>query len=207
MAPKLQEIRTQYHTFVDDQVLTAEQLNGFIHYFDHQERLSRILLTGVGIICGFAITEVSKTGITLTQGVGITTDGDLLTLREPVGGGARKKIDVPKLTFTHYRKFDDKLAQYPSFIREGIPMELWELLPNETEGAQPLEDLTDMEEICLLLYMESYQNEGDLCTVIDCDNQGVESVQRLRVLFVQQKMPNSSHGKTLFSVSSWGNKN
>lgn len=187
MAPKLQEIRTQYHTFVDDQVLTAGQLNGFIHYFDHQERLSRVLLTGVGIICGLAITEVSKNGITLTQGVGITTDGDLLTLREPVGGGTRKNIHLTDLTFTHYRKFDDKSAQYPFFIREGAPMELWELLPNETDGSQPLEDLTDIEEMCLLLYMESYQNEGDLCTVIDCDNQGVESVQRLRVLLVSAK--------------------
>ena len=75
MAPKLNEINTRYHTFVENQVLTSEQLNEFISYFDDKDRLSRVFLTGVGIICGFDL-EAESGKITITPGVGITTDGD-----------------------------------------------------------------------------------------------------------------------------------
>lgn len=187
MAPKLENIRTQYHTFVDDQVLTAEQLNGFIHYFDDQDRVSRIFLTGVGIVCGFTLKEASANAITLTQGVGVTTDGDLLTLREPVSGGAQKNIRLRELTFSYYRAFEDKSARYPLFEREGEPMELWELLPEENENALPLEELPDLKGKTLLLYLETFSNEGDLCTAIDCDNQGTEQVERLRLLLISKR--------------------
>lgn len=170
MAPKLKEIRTQYHSFVDDQVLTAKQLNGLIEYFEDQDRLSRVLLTGVGIICGLEIKKVTETSFTLTQGVGVTTDGDVLTLRE--------------ITYTHGRKFDDKSARYPFFTREGSPIELLEALPTGLENSEVLEKFSDWREMCVLLYLEAYANEADLCTTMDCDNQGVEQVGRLRVLLV-----------------------
>jgi hypothetical protein len=50
MAQKLTEISTQYHTFVDNQVLTKDQLNGVISYFEDQDRMSRVILSGVGIV-------------------------------------------------------------------------------------------------------------------------------------------------------------
>jgi len=42
METKLTDITTNYSKFVDNQVLTKDQLNAFIDYFDDQDRLSRI---------------------------------------------------------------------------------------------------------------------------------------------------------------------
>lgn len=195
MAAKLTEITTQYHTFVDDQVLTKDQLNGFISYFDDQDRMTRAFLHGVGTVCGFKLKNVTAKNITLTQGVGVTTDGDLITLRQPVSAGGMKSIELEEIVLKYYRKFEDKFAAYPFFQRVKTigkkvttePMELLELLPEETENSKPLESLSNLKEMTVLLYLESYAKEGDLCTTTDCDNQGVEQVARLRILLVSKK--------------------
>ncbi len=187
MASKLEEIRTHYHTFVDDQVLTAKQLNGFIDYLDDQDRLSRVFLTGVGIVCGLAVEEASQKAITITQGVGLTTDGDLLMLQELVSGVSIKTIAQRQITFTRYRKFEDTSAHYTFFTRGDAQVELWELLPEGSDNSYPLEELPGLNDKTALLYLESFPNEGDLCSAIDCDNQGVEQVERPRVLLVSQK--------------------
>lgn len=195
MAAKLTEITTQYHTFVDDQVLTKDQLNGFISYFDDQDRMTRAFLHGVGTVCGFKLKNVTAKSITLTQGVGVTTDGDLITLRQPVSAGGVKSIELEELVLKHYRKFEDKFAAYPFFQRVKTigkkvttePMELVELLPEETENSKPMESLSNLKEMTILLYLESYSKEGDLCTTTDCDNQGIEQVARLRILLVSKK--------------------
>lgn len=195
MAAKLTEITTQYHTFVDDQVLTKDQLNGFISYFEDQDRMTRVFLHGVGTVCGFKLKNVSGKSITITQGVGVTTDGDLITLQQPVSAGGTKTITLAELVLKHYRKFEDKFAVYPFFQRvksigkkvTTLPMELVELLPEETENSKPLESLPNLKDKTVVLYLESYAKEGDLCTTVDCDNQGVEQVARLRILLVSKK--------------------
>jgi PKD domain len=55
MASKLTPLSTSYHSFQTDQVLTETQLNEFLNYFDDQIRLSRVMLSGVGIACGFEL--------------------------------------------------------------------------------------------------------------------------------------------------------
>ena len=66
-------------------------------------------------------------------------------------------------------------------------MELWEVLPSDMENADPLEKLPEWKKMRVVLYLESFANEADLCTTMDCDNQGVEQVGRLRVLLVSAK--------------------
>ena len=83
MASKLTQITNGYHTFVENQVLTHSQLNEFVSYLDDQDRLSRVFLQGVGVVCGFELI-VSAAKITLSQGVGLTTDGDLIQFGQDV---------------------------------------------------------------------------------------------------------------------------
>ena len=100
MATKLSEITTQYHTFEDNQVLTKDQLNEFINYFEDQDRLSRIFLSGVGIVCSFVLNYNSvKQSITISQGAGVTTDGDLIKLRKSIDGSPLKSIDLLRTTY------------------------------------------------------------------------------------------------------------
>ncbi len=196
MAAKLTEITTQYHTFVDNQVLTKDQLNEFISYFEDQDRMSRIFLTGTGIICGFKLSynATSKT-ITISQGTGITSDGDLLKLQNSIDGSILKSIDLEQIEYSWVKKFEDNFANYRFFKRlvsvggklKEEPLDLWEILPEKTENAKALGTLADLDKKVVLLYLETYAKDGDLCTAIDCDNQGIEQVARLRVLLVSAK--------------------
>ncbi|WP_423126901.1 PKD domain-containing protein [Gaoshiqia sp. Z1-71] len=195
MAAKLVQISTQYHTFVDDQVLTKDQLNEFISYFEDQDRLSRIFLSGVGLVCGFRLRfDPAKPSVTISQGAGVTTDGDLINLYGNLTGTGLKSIDLEKIEYAWVKKFEDHLANYHFFKRlvtidgnvQEEPLDLWEILPGESETTKPLNTLPDLKNKVVLLYLESYAKEGDLCTAIDCDSQGVEQVARLRVLLVSK---------------------
>ena len=235
MATKLSEITTQYHTFEDNQVLTKDQLNEFINYFEDQDRLSRICLSGVGIVCGFKLSlDSGKPSVTISQGAGVTTDGDLIKLRKSIAGSGLKSIDLSAIEYTHYKPFEDSFANYKFFKKlvtvdgkvKEMPIEMLELLTADAEGAIPLASLSglnigavsrfkntalaDLKDTTLsefkdptfsrftdsllsgltgkvvLLYLEAYEKKADLCTSIDCDNQGVEQVARLRVLLVSK---------------------
>ncbi len=199
MNTKLTTITTQYSKFSDNQVLTKGQLNQFLEYFEDQDHLSRIGLSGVGIVCGFDLTyDGSRKEIYITQGYGVTTDGDLVALVEPknaiegqvVPQGLQLVQDAFK-TYTHYRNFDDSNATYTPFFSGEDQIELLEIFPGEdidltNTTYTNLNTLSQgiLDDKVALLYLENYPKEGDLCTALDCDNQGIEQVARLRVLLV-----------------------
>lgn len=192
MASKLTEITSKYHTFVDNQVLTNDQLNEFITYFDDQDRLSRVFLNGVGIVCGFKLSY-NANSITISQGVGVTTDGDLIQLKTDIAKSQLKKLVKESLTFTHFKKFKDDAATYPRFRRlkgtkELTPrlIDLYEIHPAKVENSKPLSSLNGLKNMAVLLYLESFADEGDLCTAIDCDNQGIAQINRLKVLLLSK---------------------
>ncbi|WP_167612507.1 PKD domain-containing protein [Maribellus sediminis] len=189
---KLTEITTKYHTFVDNQVLTEGQLNEFITYFDDQDRLSRVFLNGVGIVCGFKVSKSGAT-ITISQGVGVTTDGDLIQLKKDSDSSPLKKLISGSLSYSWYKKFKDDAAGYTRFRKltggdelSSEVLDLYELHPPGVENSKPLSELADLNNMVVLLYLESFADTGDLCTAIDCDNQGVAQINRLRVLLVSK---------------------
>jgi hypothetical protein len=194
MGTKLTAITPEYSSFENDQVLTAAQLNEFLNYFDDQDRLSRICLSGVGIVCGFKLNFTPAQQLIISQGCGITTDGDLLKLQVSIpDSGGLKRIDIPEILYTHFTPFVDNKAFYRPFfykeiggIEEQIP--LWELLPTDLVTSEaPISDLPNLEDKVVLLYLEAYNEDADLCVGVSCDNQGILQVQNLRVLLVDQE--------------------
>ncbi|MDO7174058.1 hypothetical protein [Mariniflexile sp. AS56] len=195
---KLTTITTQYSKFSDNQVLTKGQLNEFLDYFEDQDHLSRIALSGVGIVCGFKlIFNTALKQISISKGYGVTTDGDLLTLTEPkptAQGAPQEKgvqlINSNSKNYTHYRVFEDNKANYKSFIdASNTQIELLEIFSQSeidmSSGVySSLNTLENIEDKVVLLYLENYPKEGDLCTALDCDNQGIEQIARLRVLLI-----------------------
>jgi hypothetical protein len=169
---QLLEQITSYTVFEENQVLTSSQLNRLTGYLDRQHRLTRTKLMGVGIVCGL---EVGRSGaaITVTQGCGVTTDGDLLYADEDG-------------VFTHFKPFKDENAGYPFFIRAGNRVPLVELLPQGTEDpeARPLGEIDDPAGKVALLYLESYRLSPDICTGGDCDSKGKEQRHRQKVLLL-----------------------
>ncbi|MCV2485099.1 hypothetical protein OD917_09205 [Flavobacterium sp. SH_e] len=198
MSAKLSTITTQYRRFTKNQVLTEGNLNEVVDFFDDQDRLSRIYLSGVGIVCGLypSYNEAQKT-ISTTQGTGITTDGDLFKLYQADVLG-NKKIDFDSKTYTHCKVYDNTKAAYKPFFYDGSnkQLPLFELLTEEQQKKEkdpnfPLTQFTantefEFKDAVILLYLESYEKESDLCVSLSCDNQGLEIVGNYKILIVSK---------------------
>ncbi|WP_281233227.1 hypothetical protein [Flavobacterium gelatinilyticum] len=211
METKLKTITGHYHSYVADQVLTHFQLNETIDYFDDQNRLNRIFLTGTGIVCGFQMTSSPDfSTLTITQGTGITTDGDLIKLKSEakneIDGESDNKqkvfdIDFPSIHYKSYRKFENDKAKYLPFLFSDTEMvEMWELLPAKDgapeSGESELKSFPNLKDQVVLLYLENYAKDASLCDEIDCSNKGREQIFNLRVLVVSQTTANFIIGKT-----------
>jgi len=186
----LTEISDGYTIFEKDQVLTEAQLNSVSQYLDDHDRLTRISLVGVGIVCGLHATHSGST-ITLSKGVGITTDGDLL------------RVD----TATRYNKFrlyDNQSPKYPPLYTDSSNMlTVYELIKEgETHPlANNLNQFnsstgSSLSDMVALLLMESYIKNSNLCTGTDCDNRGRDYVSKPRLLLVEK----SSVGQLLPTI-------
>ncbi|EON78225.1 hypothetical protein ADIS_1422 [Lunatimonas lonarensis] len=192
MASKLSSILTHYRQYQADQVLTHTQLNESIAFFEDQDRLTRIGLIGVGIVNGLAVSmrqEGVQRFIEISQGYGITTDGDLITLRTDIPDANRKEksIEIDQLSFSHYRPFEDDKARYPLFHQNGIQtVPLLQLCRPTEEGALPLQQLVNGGDMVLMLYLESYSRDADLCGDINCDTQGVEQIAAHHFLLIDR---------------------
>ncbi|WP_299441129.1 hypothetical protein [uncultured Aquimarina sp.] len=169
---KLEEITTQYRSFVPDQVLTAEQLNTIIDYFEDQNRLTRVCLSGVGIVCGLDITYTENTSINVSEGCGVTTDGDL--------------VKYEGKTYTHFKLFEDRDAEYLKFQDNGNILELFTTEESEEVAAAGLNTLESIADKVVVLYLENYAKEETPCTSIDCDTQGKEQVAKIRILLLNK---------------------
>jgi 5S rRNA maturation endonuclease (ribonuclease M5) len=127
MNNQLSSIAVQYRKFSKGQYIGPDQFNEFLDYFEDQDRLSRMLLQGVGIVCGFKPTLIYKdrllNSIQLSQGVAVTTDGDLLTLNktkkvsEELYMSDLKTVDVKNKEFTHFKAYDNFKVKYPHFMK------------------------------------------------------------------------------------------
>ena len=169
-----------YTVFEENQVLTAGQLNRRMDFLDQQTRLSRARLHGIGVVCGLL---PGRTGgrITLSRGTAVTSEGDLLS------------VDADR-SFARFKSFADADAQYPRFRPGGDLMDLYEL--TEDASDTPLSEFETrtgiaLETACMVLYLESWLYDPDLCTDGDCDNLGREGRRALKVLLVDG---NQLHG-------------
>ncbi len=228
MNTKLDNVTTQYRKFNVNQVLTEGQLNEFIDYFEDQDKLSRTHLSGVGVACGFksiyfdasvtkdTVKQIFKIEeddidlkdyidtIAITQGTGVTTDGDLITLRQKtlkiVPDSGKKfvetAIDFKANAYKYYRIYEDA-QDYKHFIINNTPITLLEIITQQdydflvaqgisVSNFKPVKEIEKLNEKIVILYLESYSNEESPCQDADCDNAGSEQVSNLRVLLADQ---------------------
>jgi hypothetical protein len=170
---KLKKSVDRYTVFEDNQVLGAAHLNSLTEYLDRQDRLTRVMLFGVGKVCGL---EVGYDGnaLSLTRGCAVTSDGDLLSYNE-------------SKRFQHFRPFLDDEAKYPFFRTTAGQAPLFELLTSQGEKSHPLGTFKtvtgkSLEGMAAVLYLESYEFDPDICTGGECDNKGREQRNILRLL-------------------------
>ncbi len=195
MNNKLSNISIQYRKFSKGQYIEdPDQFNEFLNFFEDQDRLSRVLLQGVGIVCGLKPKLIYKnrllSSIDLSQGAALTTDGDLLTLNktnkvsEDLYVSDLKTVDLEYKSFTHFKAYDNFKIRYPSFYEGDQQIELWELATAQEAPSdfQPIANLSNLNDKYLLLYLEDYEKDVKPCRGVDCDNHGVLQIRNLKVL-------------------------
>lgn len=187
----------KHPNFVSNQLLTSTQLNQLFDYLDAQQRLSRIKLTGAGIICGLHWDiNVGKTRIKIDGGYGLSSEGFLL------------KID--DVEFSHYVPYwdpdvIDPEEQPPTPIYEpwqktgsqvgqveGIRQLLTEDEAANLELVDANGDLLEIKPInaqvftdsILVLYLEKQIIELESCLVTDCDDKGQNYQYQIKALLV-----------------------
>ena len=189
------DISSCYSIFEKDQVLTHQQLNSITNYFNEQTRFTRVKLIGVGIVCGLQILIDNQkqlgqinldngiNSITITPGVGITTAGDLLYFDN-------------NMVFDKFRLYDESNPKYELFYRNEEMIIVYELVRHDVDDTccnttslnqfdtQTQDQLKNM---VVVLFMESYVNDLDLCSSTGCDNLGKSCVNTIRVLLVRQE--------------------
>jgi hypothetical protein len=173
--------------FVPNQILTDTQLNQLRNYLCGQERLTRAHLVGTGIACGlgWAVGE-NSTSITITAGLGISSEGFLIGLPKDV-------------TYIKYRVYADPdndgsgppcngvpqgQSLYPLWAKSAeIKADIYELLDEEAPALiaaenrgpeRPMQPLTAAAFAgrVLVLYLEMEPRRLNSCLVTDCDNKG-----------------------------------
>ncbi len=172
-----------YTKFEAAQVLTAEQLNGRFNFLDEQIRLTRTKLIGVGILCGFEVSNPAPNTIRIAPGYGVTTDGYLICIADE-----DCYPDEPNPDCTHFAEFDFPLTQdaYPLFYNDaGDPYTFWELFPTPAvnDEFQPDPLTADfLEDKIVLLFLDCPETDLKNCDPDGCENGGI------RIDFVVRKL-------------------
>jgi len=182
---RLDAVTTDYAVFERDQVLTERQLNSVVEYLDDQSRLTRTQLLGVGIVGGLR-PALGKGQISIGKGVGITSDGDLLGLPADT-------------VFDRWLKYDESAPAYGPFYNGEKILPLVELLASDDrrDGAALAEIGDRLEKMVVIAFMESYENDPDLCTGGNCDNRGRTAHNTRRFLLIDREVVD----KTGFAAS------
>lgn len=186
---QLEELSYEYELFRENQLLTHEQLNKFIRYFEDQDRLTRTCLIGVGLVCGLSARWKDNL-LTVSQGCAVTTDGDLLKLETTDYGFFREYANRTR------GKGDPIYDPFFPPAENGAQVKLWELMvTNQVETGDPPAGLAtfkalsgkDVTDMVALLYLEYYLSEPDDCTSIDCDHLGQLQHAKIKVLLISQQ--------------------
>ncbi|HEX4957332.1 MAG TPA: hypothetical protein VFV46_04090 [Lacibacter sp.] len=178
---KLNEPKTSFNYFEDNQVLTAEQLNKVVQYFDYQERITRARLIGVGIVCGLHIV-FERNAITVTKGVGVTSDGDMMILETDKTLISAQLLNDQKANYAPFQKLRDANGA----------LRIWEL--TEVADAGDSDDLTPLssffdnrnrpQDYVILAYLSQHLHDTDQCSSDECENKGLVHVSDLKFLAV-----------------------
>ncbi|HVD96935.1 MAG TPA: hypothetical protein VNB90_01945 [Cytophagaceae bacterium] len=175
----VENIINAYPVFESGQLLTSSQLNDTRTYLDENLRVNRTL-NGIGVVSGL---EVSFTGssITITKGIGITTDGYL--------------IPFPKdVTYTRADTYseidgDPTMPIYPDWFRpvDSTPFDMLELF--ETSGSITLspDAIPDINTRVVVLFLKEIVDEqSTFCVSTDTDSSGSVRRYDLKVLLLTQ---------------------
>lgn len=188
-----------FPNFKPNQVLTNTQLNQLRQYLDGQTRLSRVKLTGTGIVCGLFGNLAGGSTLRITGGFGITSDGFI--------------IETENSKYTRFRNYTDPKTvepedgnevPYPEYepwrtiAKPYQQIQILELLSDELLNAPDFVEIEDnpsqaltpetFVDQVLVLYLEMIDDPLKSCIVTDCNNKGENVVFTVRVLLIHKDL-------------------
>jgi len=166
-----------YPDFVPDQVLTSDHLNDMFGYLDNQGRMTRSNLSGIGIVCGLQVeVAADRSSITITKGVGVTSEGYLIRMEEDVKYENYNAYDPVKEVY--YDRFVNTAAT-PKTQRFPL-LELKVKVIGNTDT--PLTALTNFNNYVVLLFVELLTTQSKNCDPNSCDDKGKEVTATIKPL-------------------------
>ncbi len=168
-----------YPLFEANQVLTPGQLNDLVEYLDEQQRLTRANLIGIGVACGLEVGfDSSAATISLSKGVGVTSEGYLI-------------VEPADVTLAHRRPYTlPKEYGYPPFLVPGSKppeqFDVWELLETSGPGTTSLDDVPEAELAAqaVVLFLELRKDGLRNCSPNSCDDLGAQITGTVRRLLI-----------------------
>ena len=157
----------KYPVFKPNQVLSDGQLNKIVTYLEPQDRATRTLALGRGILYGLEL-EIAAGSITVLPGIGLTSAGYI--------------IAVPEAMVYRFGVAFSATNLYQPFLAPGSSTDHIELLKvvekddPEDPTSIALSDL-NLEDYVVALFLNEYEFDLTTCLPENCDNQGAE--QRL----------------------------
>ena len=170
-----------YPVFEKNQVLTHTQLNRMVSYLDQQNRFTRVSLIGLGIVCGLDVLCEATDTLTITKGVGLTSEGFLVQIGDCVTTRYRNYV---KPNAVSYPPFEDTVTHQQDIT-------LYELLTldDTVDPEEVIVDLTDsfIEGKIVLLYLECLDKDLKSCLGKSCDELGIDRIFTLRKLLISEE--------------------
>ncbi|MFT5821025.1 MAG: hypothetical protein ACI8ZM_002274 [Crocinitomix sp.] len=176
------ELNNSYPVFEANQLLTSTHLNQLRTYLDVQDRLSRVKLVGMGIVCGLEVSY-DNNKILISGGTGVTSQGFLAEIPDGV---------YPKCALADY--FDPE--NYGPFVT-GAPtltgqIPMYELLPQgDTDPLTlPVINFNDpdfagfLEDKVVVLFVEFDDIDLESCLGQNCDDKGISRKFTIRRLLL-----------------------
>jgi len=183
--------------FESRQVLTSDELNWLTSYLDSQNRHSRRMLIGCGLIGGLQV-KLLNNSIQISNGCAITSAGYVVQLHQTNEITTYTKVkkytqnEKDKLAFPYLCDMDDLQQNYsksvdtPSLYFPGFTDDVLELFEDNVNNV-PLMNANSVNGKVMMLFAEIIQKELKDCEDDNCQERGKKYVFNTKVLLISQQ--------------------
>ncbi len=183
--------------FESGQVLTKDELNWLAVYLDSQNRQTRRMLVGCGIVSGLHVKSESN-GIRISGGVAVSSAGHILSLIPESGNAVLyNKLREPELKpgeqmAFHFIAEEDSAASDYSASVSGSDLynalfdgDVLELVPENENGGSPFNSSAANGKV-VMLFLEIIQKDLKECEGDNCQEKGKKYLLQAKPYLIGQ---------------------
>ena len=191
----MEQLSFKYPSFVSNQVLTPDDLNNSFSYLEEQERMTRVYLTGIGVVQGLEVTvdtsNPAASTLTVSCGCGVTSEGYLIKMDTTMFNLYANFYFTPSDLYT---PFCNATSSGPNQYNKFPIYELYNNTNTSSNPSVPAPgSVTPMnitrdflkDKMVVLLYDLNYVQPLN-CDTESCDGLGITVYASIKVLLIAQ---------------------